>query len=131
MTWRRRRNKYGNQTKLPPCKYGYKHRSMLELAVCEQVWLREQAKELQHIRHEVSVYLSEARHRYIADFKVLDLKTGQEKFIEAKGYEGGRWKDSLRLYRVYGPAPLEIWKGHWRHPVHTETVIPKQIEEKK
>ncbi len=130
MTWYRRKNsKYGNNDKLPPCRYGFSHRSKLELAVCEMLWLHEKAGEWEHLGHEVCIYLTLARHKYVADFHARDLKTGQDFYLEAKGFANARWPTTVKLYRFYGPAPLHVWKGTWKRPVLVEVITPVKQEE--
>src|SRR5580692_3962193 len=82
--------KYGNTAPSEPCKYGFSHRSKLELSVCHLIYLRERAGELKHLQHEDHVKLS-GWYTYVPDFKCLDLKTNEEFWIEAKGKADGRW----------------------------------------
>lgn len=119
-----RPNKYRN-TETVGCHYGFSHRSKLEASVCQLIKLREAAGEIEHVQHECHVYLSEARIAYVADFKCVDLKSGDTFFIEAKGYANDRWPTIKKLYKFYGPGRLEIWTGTHRNPQLTETIIPK------
>jgi hypothetical protein len=85
--------------------------------------LRERAKELKLIQAEDTLYLTEARIEYIADFKCLDLKTNEFFWVEAKGFESPRWPIIQKLWRFYGPGPLEIWKGTHARPHLAERII--------
>jgi hypothetical protein len=105
---------------------GESFRSKLEAAVEQTLRLREKAGEIRIIRREVNIFLTEARIRYIPDFLCEDLKTGEEFFVEAKGYSSDRWVVILKLYRVYGPKKLELWKGNYRKPYLDEVIIPKR-----
>jgi len=119
------RNKYGNKRVTSLCRYGYSHRSQLERAVCDLVWIREQAGEIEHLKHEHRIALTLSKIAYIADFMVrCTSETKQEMFIEAKGFESARWPIIRKLWRFYGPGPLEIWKGDYRRPRLDETIIP-------
>lgn len=115
--------RYGNQVN-SKCSYGGTHRSLLEAAVCQIIWLREKAGEIQHVQHEVHLYLSDARIGYIVDFRCKDLKTGEDLYIEAKGFANDRWPILKKLYQFYGPGTLEIWKGSHRGPTLAETIVP-------
>lgn len=121
MAWSRA--KFGNTTTVG-CHYGFSHRSKLEAAVCQLIWLREKAGEIQHLQHEVHVYLTRARIGYVADFKCRDVKSGGEFFVEAKGYANDRWPTIKKLYKFYGPGTLEVWTGTHRRPVLSETIVP-------
>jgi len=114
-------SKYGN-IQSAGCSYGFSHRSKLEYAVCQLIWLREKAGELKHIQHECNIHLTKARVLYIPDFK-CETRDGLL-FIEAKGYEAARWPTIKKLWKHYGPGPLEIWKGMHRRPILDETIIP-------
>lgn len=43
------------------------------------------------------------------DFKVKDLHTAEIYYIEVKGRSARDWIVKKNLWRVYGPARLEIW----------------------
>ena len=120
----RSKERYGNvKTKLP-CPYGFSHRSQLELSVCHLIAQREKAGELKHLKHECHVSLSDAGIKSIPDFKCLDLKTGEEFYIEAKGFANDRWPIVKKLWAAYGPGKLEVWQGTAARPKLTETIVP-------
>lgn len=121
--------KYGN-TRVGECSYGFSHRSKLEAAVCNLIWLREKAGEIEHLQHEFHVYMTIARVAYVADFRVRDRKSGEEILIEAKGYASPVWPLKKRLYKFYGPAPLEIWTGTHTRPTLSETIVPRSTNPK-
>lgn len=118
--------KYGNSTSL--CTYGHSHRSKLESAVCGIISLREQAKELELIQVEDHIQICckeescKAKISYVADFKCLDLKSGEVFWIEAKGYADHVWPLKKRLWKHHGPGKLEIWVGNYRKPYLDEII---------
>lgn len=117
------RSKYGNNRAL--CALNHSHRSKLEGAVCQILQLRQAAGEIQILQVEDHVLISKAAIKYIADFKCLDLKTRDLFWAEAKGFESDRWPIIRKLWSVYGPGKLEVWKGRHERPVLDEVVIPK------
>lgn len=118
--------KVKNATPTTGCAYGFSHRSKLEAAVCQIVFLREKAGEIVHLQHEDHIYLTDARIGYVADFKVQDSITGEVFWIESKGFANDTWPIKKRLYKTYGPGKLEIWTGYHTRPVLTETIVPKK-----
>ena len=104
--------------------YGESFRSKLEFAVRNILIMREKAGEIKILQREHHVYLHAARFEYIPDFHCLDLKTGSEFWVEAKGFETDIWKRNYRLWKYHGLGPLEIWKGSAARPRKVETVIP-------
>jgi hypothetical protein len=98
--------------------------SKLEASVHQLLLLREKANEIKIISLQHHVYLTKARVHTIPDFKCLDLKSNQEFFVEAKGFESPRWPTIKKLWKFYGPAPIEIWKGSFRRPYLDETIVP-------
>lgn len=133
-----RRNKSGSEAKIgnthSTCKRGHSHRSKLETAVCELISLREYAGEIRLLQVEDHLYLSEARIGYVADFRCVALRdfsriiAGTEFWVEAKGFANDRWPILKKLYSVYGFGPLELWTGHWKNPVLSETIFPKRMK---
>lgn len=122
MTWRRSKNKMGNVASA--CQQGHSHRSKLESAVCGLIHLRERAGELKLVQAECNVHLSRAKILYIADFKCVDLKTGEDIYIEAKGMVGPRWPTIKKLWKAYGLGRLEVWRGTHTRPYLDEVIEP-------
>lgn len=116
----RRGNKYGNKrTKIA----GIEFSSRLEASVYGVLQLREKAAELVIEKLQDTLYLGPARFRYTPDFRCKE--TGGDVFwVEAKGFEDVTWRRNYRLWKIYGPGKLEIWKGS--PPSLSEIVIPKQ-----
>ena len=122
MTAWKKRPKFGNvKTELD----GYTFASKFEASVYAIYKLRERAGELKIVKTQSKIILPGRPHTvYIADFELQD-KDGETFFGEAKGYSPPAWGLKLKLYRVFGPAPLESGKGSHIKPVLTEIVIPK------
>lgn len=123
--WRRYpKSKYG-ATRVQAS--GYSFASKLEAAVHQILLLRERAGEIQILGVQKQVRLTEAGIIYKPDFEFVNLETGIHYYCEAKGFETPEWKLKLKLYRFYGPRPLEIWQGSAISPKLVETVIPKGL----
>jgi len=118
-----RRNKYGNKPVARVCYYGYSHRSQLEAALCANNRLRELSGEIEHVGHEVHVYLTDARILYVADYEYKICNSGEKLFLEAKGFEAPRWPTIKKLWKFYGPGSLEIWKGSASRLFLDETIF--------
>jgi hypothetical protein len=103
---------------------GYSFASKLESGLFDLLKLFEASQRIKDIKVQQTIYLTEARIRYIADFSVFDLERNELVFWEAKGVETPEWRLKLKLYKVYGPAPLNIFRGH---EIPIELVIPKPI----
>jgi hypothetical protein len=104
---------------------GYKFASKLEAAVYFQLKVRFLAGEIEILKHQVRVKLSEAAIVYVPDFLCRDLKTNEIFYVEAKGFSTPDWKIKRKLWSFYGPAPLQIWKGTHSRPFVEETVLPQ------
>lgn len=101
--------------------------SKLERSVSNLLKLREKAGEIKIERQQARIHLTDAELLYIADFECFNTKTGEVFYVEAKGLETAVWRIKRNLYRFYGPAPLEIWKGSHGNPKLFETIIPKRL----
>lgn len=117
-----RDRKLGNEP--TTCGLEHRHDSKLEVAVCEILQWRQKAGEIRIVKSQAHVYLTEAKYHCIPDFECFDLKLNDLFWVEAKGFEVQRWGDTKKLWRVYGPGPLEIWKGTYRKPRLVETLRP-------
>lgn len=103
--------------------------SKLEAAVHGLLRLQEMAGEIKVVRTQVNVHLTKARVLYIPDFLCLDVATGLDFYVEAKGFEGPRWPTIKKLWKHYGPAPLHIWKGSHKYPTLSEIIVPVMSDE--
>ncbi len=103
---------------------GYSFASKLEASVYGVLKLRVLAREIEIIKHQFKVFLSEAEIVYIPDFKCRILRTGEVFFVEAKGFETADWKIKKKLWSKYGPAPLHVWSGTCYRPALQEILIP-------
>lgn len=121
------KNKYGNVHAM--CSLNHKHRSRLEASICQILQLREKANEIKILQTEETITICgppghpcPRKKTYIADFKCLDIKTGSEFRVEAKGRANDRWPTTKILWRHYGPSKLEIWGGTHGSPTLIETL---------
>lgn len=104
---------------------GRRFDSKLEASVYALLKMRERAGEIADLKCQVQVTLTKAAIILKPDFAFTDVKSGAAMYAEAKGFETPEWRLKLRLWRHYGPAPLEIWKGTAARPVLDEIVTPK------
>lgn len=127
----KRKSKYRNEpTEVDRRCDGYSFQSQLEREVYFILKMRQRVGELEILQVQDHVYLSSAEIEYIADFKCRDLENSEIFWVEAKGFEKPEWRIKLRLWRVYGPGKLEVWKGDHTRPFLHETVVSKSwIEE--
>lgn len=122
--WKKRGgNKYANvKTQLAGRTFDSKAESSLFL------WLSNEEREgrISNLTHQPgSTYLSGARIQYRPDFRFVETATGKTVYAEFKGMETQAWRKNLRLWRTFGPGPLQIWKGSAASIKLVETVIPK------
>jgi len=103
---------------------GISFSSKLEASVYDLLRLREKSGEIEDIRCQHTVYLTDARIAYIVDFSALISGSNDRIYIEAKGYETAVWRIKRRLWINYGVGHLEIWKGSYTKPFLSETIIP-------
>jgi hypothetical protein len=126
MTWidrRKGKTKYqSTRTELD----GRSFASKLEAAVYQMLKLRERAGEIRVLQAQDHIYLTDARIEYVPDFKCEYVATGEVFWAEAKGYADPKWPIKKKLWRFYGPGPLELWTGNYRNPQLEETIIPKR-----
>lgn len=115
------RKKMGNT--FTSCQMGHFHRSKLEASVCSILHLRQRAGEIKEILVEDRIYLSDARICYVVDFKCIKPDKSVF-FCEAKGHPNDTWAIKKKLWKAYGPAPLEIYKGTHLRPVLDEIIHP-------
>lgn len=106
-------------------RHGLSFSSKLEAAVYDYLKAREQAGEIKVLQTQDHIYLTNAEILYIADFKCFDVSKNAEFWVEAKGYANERWPMKKKLYKFYGPGPLEIYKGSYKNPILDEIIIPK------
>lgn len=109
---------------------GYSYASKLECSVHAMLVLREKAGEIKilQIQPVVKIELppgSGNRWGCRPDFKCLDIASGKEFYVEAKGLECDRFKATRFIWIAAGPAPMELWKGTHQRPVLVEIIVPE------
>lgn len=71
----------------------------------------EQGGEISDLRCQVRVSLTRAKIIFIPDFSVFDKALGETVFVEAKGRELEPYRIKRKLWTVYGPGLLRVYKG--------------------
>lgn len=104
---------------------GYSFSSGLEAATFSILKLQEAAGEIEILKVQDRVLLTNAKIAYIADFKCRDKITNEEFWVESKGFQTPEWRIKKRLWEHYGPGKLIIYTGTKYNPVLSETIIPK------
>lgn len=88
---------------------GHGFRSKLEASVYQMLLLLEIAGKIKDIRREQSIeLLPNMKHKI--DFIVYDLEKDTDVLIEAKGFEDATWIEKKKIYKLFSPLPLQIWK---------------------
>lgn len=95
-----------------------------EAGLYDHLLMREKAGEISDIKTQVQVYLTDAKILYKPDFSYIE--NGKIRFAEFKGFECGIWRIKRRLWKFYGPAPLEVYKGTYPRLKITEVIEPCQ-----
>jgi len=103
--------------------------SQLERSVARWLAARQMNKEISDLKFQTTVHLSRADIRWRVDFSYVEK--GQLYYHEAKGRDIPPYPTKLKLYRIYGPAPLRISKGSAKKHRIVETVFPKDYLEGK
>ena len=82
------------------------------------------AGEISDLRSQPNIFLTRAKIRMIPDFSAIDVKTRETVYFEAKGFETERWFVCKKLWKVYGPGKLCVYRGSWKRPFLAEEIIP-------
>ncbi len=98
--------------------------SKLEASLYDLLILREKAGEINQIRSQPRVLLSDAKISWKVDFSAHHIPTNQTLYFEAKGVSTADFRIKLKLWRFYGPGPLELWKGNYQKPELVEIIFP-------
>jgi hypothetical protein len=97
--------------------------SKLEAAVHQVLILKANAGRISEIRLQDSVDLT-CGINWKVDFSYMDHASGLRIWVEAKGVESERFRICLKLWRIHGPGPLELWKGRWEDPRLARIIRP-------
>lgn len=106
-------------------KAGFSFASQLESALHDYLLWCEKEGTIENLKLQPSVYLTDAKILMKPDFSALETKTKLLCFWEAKGVETDVWRIKRRLWLVYGPGPLYVYRGSAKKLVLGEIVIPK------
>lgn len=83
---------------------------------------------IRSIERQQTIKLTRAQIGYRVDF-VIEDKDGNLLGVESKGLETDTWKIKKKLYRFYGPFPLQIYIRKGKKIVLDETIIPQTSAE--
>lgn len=100
---------------------GHKFPSKLEAAVYVMLKRKFDSGLLLGIELQDKVYLTDAKILFKPDFKVTALD-GTFFWVEAKGMELPVYAIKKRLWKVYGPGDLHVYKGSYTNPKLSEVV---------
>ena len=92
---------------------------------CGELQLLERAKEIKILKNQPNVFLTEARIRVIPDWLIYRVRSNEEIYIDFKGYDGQSWLRNRKLWKFYGPRPMEVWRRNGNRFVLSETIIPR------
>jgi len=104
--------------------------SKLERRVGTILCARLHAGEIEDLRFQDAVHLSDADISWRVDFSYIELEEpfpGQRVWHEAKGQESEGYGIKLRLFMVYGPGPLRITKAGVGGNLTEKVIIPKPL----
>lgn len=96
--------------------------SGLERDLYNLLKLRERVGELRDIKVKPNVRITEAGILVIPDFSAVETKTDQLRYHEAKGCVTEVWLLKMRLWRCYGPAPIDVYVASSRGPAFWKTI---------
>ena len=113
------KNKFGAKR----CSGGFP--SKLEKSVYDILLTQEKLGIICEIKRQDCVSLTRADIRCKIDFSYVNTKSGDKRYVEAKGFETDRWKIIKKLWKYYGSGALEIYKGTYKKIFLDETIIPK------
>lgn len=89
--------------------------------------LLEKAGEIRDIEQQVSIDLI-AGIKYRADFRFWDILLGEKVLGEYKGMETEVWRLKRKLYTVFGPHRLRVFKGYGLKISVVEEIIPETLK---
>jgi len=104
---------------------GYSFASKCEAGLFQLLKLIEKAGEISNIQVQDHVYLTDARICMIPDFKILNTLTKESEWYEAKGFETTDYRIKRKLWTVYGPGKLHVYKCRGTTPYLHEVIIPE------
>ena len=104
---------------------GLSFASQLEADLYAVLLVMKRTGEVSEIGCQPSVYLTDARIRYVPDFYTFDVKMQASVWYEAKGYETDVWRIKRRLWKCYGPGPLVVVRRKGSGLLFEKPIIPK------
>ncbi len=106
---------------------GFSFPSQGERDCYQMLKFMQQAGEISKIELQVkSPLVAGISHR--TDFRVFDKKLAESVYIEFKGHEDQHWKDIKKLWHVFGPGILRIYKGQGMRISMIEEILPDNLK---
>src|SRR4051812_25234862 len=99
---------------------GYKFASKAEYALYCELKLNTKVA----VQYQDKIYLTKARILYRPDFKLTSKASGDVVWVEMKGAETSTWRIKRRLWEVYGPGRLLVYKMRGSKPYLFEEINP-------
>lgn len=99
--------------------------SGLERDLYAHLRLLEKGGEVSDIKCQPHVFLTDARIEMIPDYSATCLRVNELVYWEAKGFETDVWRIKRKLWTVYGPGRLRVYKGRGGVVNMFEEIIPK------
>lgn len=100
--------------------------SALEADLYGYLLLLQRQGEVTDVRCQPHVFLTEARIEMIPDFVVLDTRLEEDIYYEAKGFETDIYRLKRKLWTVYGPGRLRVFKGRAGRLKMVEEIRPQR-----
>ena len=112
--------KYGAR---PTESLGQRFPSHLEAHVYAHLWQRQKAGDITDLLRQPRVHLC-CTIRWYVDFSYVDTVTGRLTYAEAKGFEVPEYILKRKLWTVFGPGPLWVYKRSGRGVKAVECIEP-------
>jgi len=101
----------------------HSHMSGAERDCCLYFQMLEKVGYLKILKVQPNVLLTDAKIRVIPDW-LLEFKDGSQRYADMKGFETQSWGRNKRLWKFYGPLPMEVWKKKGDVFYISETIVP-------
>lgn len=103
----------------------HSHASRAESECCCYFQLLERGGELEILKSQPNVFVTDAKLRIIPDW-LIRYRDGREVYADYKGCESPSWRKNRKLWIHYGPKPLEVWKKKGTRFFVSETLRGKE-----
>lgn len=103
------------------CNLKHRHMSRGEARCCDYFQFLEIQGLLKILKVQPNVFLTDAKLKVIPDW-LLEYPGGDLRYADYKGLESQSWGRNKKLWKFYGPAPMEVWKSKGDRFFVTETI---------